>query len=149
MKSFWKWALGIVIAVAVTIAAVFGVRYLISNGYIRTPAGFAWHDRTGRGFDNQRGPKDFKGWNSRAMLHDRYHHFDRFSPMGRRSGFGLFGMTFMFIGGLFRLAFFGALLYGAYWLGKRNARVILDPVPLAPAEPVESPKSRTRKVAKS
>lgn len=148
MKTFWKWVLGIVIVVAVLVAAMFGVRYLVSRGYINMPAGFVLHDKANPGFDNQRGPAMFNdphgfyGWNAP-------HGFDGFrGPMTMRRGHG-FG-PFMFIGGLLRLIIFGALLYGAYWLGKRNARVVLDSAPIAPAiEPVEAPKPRTRKVAKS
>jgi hypothetical protein len=59
----------------------------------------------------------------------REHHglgFDRFpGPLMHGRGFGPWG-AFSFFGGLVKLAFFGALLYGAYWLGKRNARVVLD-----------------------
>jgi hypothetical protein len=147
MKSLWKWVLGIVIVVAVIVAAMFGVRYLVSKGYISLPAGLAWHDKANRGFDGQRGPEmfndphGFNGWNAPRG-------FDGFrGPMGRGRGFGHLGMAFMFIGGLFRLVVFGALLYGAYWLGKRNARVVLNSAPAI--EPAEAPKPRTRKVAKS
>jgi hypothetical protein len=59
-------------------------------------------------------PRDFDGGRHGPMM----------GPRGGR--FGLFG-PFLFLGWLARLAFFGALLYGAYWLGKRNARVVLDP----------------------
>jgi hypothetical protein len=34
-----------------------------------------------------------------------------------------------------KLAFFGALFYGAYWLGKRNARIVLSPTPKTPSIP--------------
>ena len=151
MKSLWKWVLGIAIAVAVIVAAVFGVRYLVSNGYVTMPAaGFVWQDKANREFDDQRGPEMFSNPHGFNDWHDP-RGFDGFrGPMGRGHGFGHFGTAFMFIGGLFRLIVFGAFLYGAYWLGKRNARLVLDRAPAAPAaEPAKAPKPRTRKLAKS
>lgn len=63
-----------------------------------------------------------RGWHDSPMM------------MGR-GGFSPFFGPFAVLGGLVKLAFFGALLYGAYWLGKRNARVVLDSPPAVPAEP--------------
>lgn len=124
MNRFWKWTLGIL-----------GI--LIVLAILAIP--FALHHRFGfsaaRGFDNWHGP----------MLRD--HHgfgFDRFhGPMMHGRGFG----HFFFLGGLVKLIFFGALLYGAYWLGRRNARVVLDPTtsPPAPAVEPESPPEPGRK----
>jgi len=106
---------------------------------------FALHHRfgfgTARGFDNWHGP----------MLRD--HHgfsFHRFhGPMMHGRGFGHWGGIFFLFGGLLKLALFSALLYGAYWLGKRNARVVLDPAtsPPAPAVEPEAPPKPGRKVA--
>lgn len=124
MKTYWKWILGILIALAVIVAIPLGMHILMNNGYIAAPAMYAWqHGPTGPafdmpyGFDGGDGPRGFenhRGW-------DRH---------GR--GFGFFG-PLMFLGGLLKLAIFFGLLYGAYWLGKRNARIVLDPVPTAPA----------------
>jgi hypothetical protein len=63
-----------------------------------------------------------------------YHGFERElrGPMGMRGDFGFFG-PFAFFGGLAKLIFFGALLYGAYWLGTRNARIVMNPAPVASA----------------
>lgn len=122
MKTYWKWILGILIVLAVLVAIPLGMRFLMNNGYI-SPAMYAWHQGpTGPafdkpfGFDGGDGPRGFdnhRGWD---------HH-------GR--GFGFFG-PFMFLGGLLKLAVFFGLLYGAYWLGRRNARLALDPAPVAP-----------------
>jgi hypothetical protein len=100
----------------------------------------------GRDFDGPRGSDD-NGNNGQGRGNGWGNGFN--GPKGdRRNGFGHFG-PLVFLGGLVRLAFFGALLYGAYWLGKRNARVTLDPAPVAPpVEPDATPK-RGRKVAKS
>jgi hypothetical protein len=153
MKTVWKWVLGILIVVLVIVAAMFGMRYLVSKGYITMPAGMAW--RMDRRFGDQKSfqefnnPHDGFGPGNGPMMNGRPD-FGGYGLMGRGRGFGHFGMAFMFIGGLFRLVVFGALLYGAYWLGKRNARVTLDPTPAAQVvEPVDAPKPRTRKVAKS
>ena len=126
MNRFWKWTLGIL-----------GI--LIVLAILTIP--FALHHRFGfsaaRGFDN---------WHS-PMLRD--HHgfgFDRFhSPMMHGSSFG----HFFFLGRFVKLIFFGVLLYRAYRLGKRNARVVFDPATSPPpprVEPERLPKPG-RKVA--
>jgi hypothetical protein len=148
MKTYWKLIIGVVIVLVVVVAAMFGMRYLVNNGTITLPANInAWHGpMMGRDFDGPRGFDDNgnngqgrgNGWGNgqKGPKGDRGKGFDHFGP-------------FEFLGGLARLAFFGALLYGAYWLGKRNARVTLDPAPAAPpVEPDATPK-RGRKVAKS
>ena len=144
MKTYWKWIIGVVIALAVIAAAMFGVRYLVSSGAITLPARVtAFHGPMirGQGFDG-------KGFQNGG---DREFNGQFGGPMrgNRGGGRGHFFGPFMFIGGLFRLAFFGALLYGAYWLGKRNARVVYDPAPVTPVtQPVdETPKRKPRKVA--
>ena len=140
MKTYWKWIIGIIIALAVIVAAMFGMRYLVSNGTITLPANLnAWRGpMMGRGFE---GPRAFDGRGFNGY---------RGGPMmgGRGIGFGHFG-PLIFLGGLLRLVFFGALLYGAYWLGRRNARIAIDSKTVAPAiEPDATPK-RGGKVAKS
>ena len=119
MNRFWKWTL-----------AILGI--LVVLAIVAIP--FAMHSVFGFGV-----ARGFDGWNGPMM---RDHHgfgFDRFhGPLMYGRGFGPWG-AFAFFGGLVKLAFFGALLYGAYWLGKRNARVVLDPStgPSAPAPTVE------------
>ena len=128
MKTYWKWILGILIALAVIVAIPLGMHYLINNGYIAAPAMYTWHHGpTGSAFDK---PNGFDGWDgTRGFDGQRgWNHHGR--------GFGFFG-PFVFFGGLLKLAIFGGLLYGAYWLGRRNARIALDP---APAAPVPAPK---------
>ena len=117
MNRFWKWTLGIL-----------GI--LIVLAILAIP--FALHHRFGfsaaRSFDNWHGPtlRDHHGFGF-----DRVH-----GPMRRGRVFG----HFFFLGGLVKLIFFSALLYGAYWLGKRNARVVFDPTTNPPA-PVSTDKS--------
>ena len=121
MNRFWKWTLGIL-----------GI--LIVLAILAIP--FALHHRFGfsaaRSFDNWHGPmlRDHHGFS----LH-RFH-----GPMMHGRGFGRWGGIFFLFGGFLKLAFFGTLLYGAYWLGKRNARVVLDPATRRPA-PVSTDKS--------
>jgi hypothetical protein len=141
MKTYWKWILGILIVLAVLIAIPLGMHFLINRGYIKPPMVFAFHQRpAGPNFDKQNGFNDWNGprgfgdnggWSNRGEGH-------------RGRGFGFFG-PLMFIGGLLKLAVFGGLLYGAYWLGKRNARITLD---AAPAALSPSPKRGTRAAKK-
>lgn len=136
MKNIWKWILGILVVLAI-VAVPFVLHYTL--GYNFGPGMM-------RNFNGQ-GPM-MNGWNGRAPGQE-FNGF-RGGPMmgGRRSGFGFFG-PLVFLGGLVRLAFFGFLLYGAYWLGKRNMRVVLSPAPPAPAAPAVEPDEnlgRERKV---
>ena len=141
MKNIWKWILGIVLVLAilaVPFALHYGLGYRLGFDHIRGPM---------MGGERVLGnplPRGFDDWHHGPMM------------MGR-GGFGLFG-PFLFLGGLVKLAFFGTLLYGAYWLGRRNARMTLDPStssgqrpapakPVPAVEPDAAPK-RGRKVAK-
>jgi len=121
MKTYWKWIFGLVIFLAVIAAIPLGMRYMIGNGYITGPSIYAWRQApTVTDFDR---PYKYDGWND---PHGFYSRNDR-DPHGR--GLGFFG-PFIFFGGLLKLVIFGGLLYGAYWLGRRNARIALDPVPV-------------------
>ncbi|MBI5298202.1 MAG: hypothetical protein HY869_22215 [Chloroflexi bacterium] len=112
MKSIWKWILAIVVVMlvlgAVGAAAFMWRSHAFAYADMRT-----WDAPMQRGND---------GWN------DDWHN----SPMMGRGSYTPFFGPFLFLGGLAKLAFFGALLYGAYWLGKRNARVVMDAAPSAP-----------------
>ena len=110
MNKTWKWILGIA-AVLVLVAALFAV-------------GFMWRSHMAGGWDEVR---SFDGQWSRPMMRDDWHpRSDWNRPMMRDRGFVPFGGFFLF-GGLVKFALFVGLLYGAYWLGRRNARVTLDP----------------------
>ena len=126
MNRFWKWTIGILgILIVLAILAI----------------SFALHNQLGfratRGFDRWHGP----------MMRD-HHEFglDRFhAPMMHRRGFGHWGGIFFLFGGLLKLAFFSAMLYGAYWLGKRNARVVLNPATSPPASvPMDESEARPK-----
>lgn len=110
MKNLWKWVLGIVL-VLIVVGAVVVIAFVWRNHAISVSSFRAMPFE--RRWDNPM-PRDFDGWRHNPMMR----------PRGDR--FGLFG-PFLFLGGLVKLAFFGALLYGAYWLGRRNARLVLSP----------------------
>jgi hypothetical protein len=128
MKKIWKWLLGILI-VLVVVGLLAGAALMVRNrmGVVAAnraaPSADGWNNSPMmRGNDGQnRGPmmRGNNGFNGSPM-------------MGGRGGFGFFG-PIVFLGGLLKLAFFGAVIYGAYWLGKRNARIAIDPRPAAPA----------------
>ena len=115
MKNAWIWILGIVLVLLLVSAPIL-MHFAFGTGFVR-------------GFD-ERGP-----------MMDRFGLGRGFAgPMGMhmRGGFGFFG-PFALLGGLVKLAFIGVLLYGAYWLGKRNARVTLDPAPVRVVPAAEPP----------
>ncbi len=106
MNNVWKWIFGLLIAlVVVTFFASLGFGWrMYSLGYPSLWAGRGWHLMPGW----HTWPYAGLGWRG-------------FLPLG---GF--------FLGGLVKLLLLAALLYGAYWLGQRNARLSSDPGPAAP-----------------
>jgi hypothetical protein len=133
MNKVWKWILGILLALVV-VAALAGLVLL----WMHHPALMAFGPRAMHPGPStvpfgSSGPRVFQG--------------DHGPQMHGRHFFPFFG-GLLLLAGLVKLAFFGALLYGAYWLGRRNARLVMDPsTPAAPAvKPDQAPKSG-RKVA--
>ena len=129
MSKTWKWILGIVLVLAL-VSAMFAI-------------GFMWqsHMSTGLGrtmpFEqNWNSPMQRGDWNQQNPGNQRNH------PMMNSRGFAPFG-GFAVLGGLVRLALFFGLLYGAYWLGRRNARITLDPKPVACVEASAAPKAES------
>lgn len=128
MNKTLKWILGIVL-VLVLVGAMFAV-------------GFAWRTHTvggwmmPYGYNNQDRPFD-RNWNGPMMGRGddgwRY-------PMMTNRGFLPFGGFFL-LGGLLKWILFFGLLYGAYWLGKRNARFTVDPRPASPVDAPAAPKT--------
>lgn len=114
MKSIWKWILGILAVVLVLGAVGFAAYMWTSHSGFMMARGWDGPMMRGGGWD--------RGWYDGPMMSGR----GGFSP--------LFGPLAL-LGGLVKLAFFGALLYGAYWLGKRNARVVMDAPPAASTKP--------------
>jgi hypothetical protein len=118
MNRFWKWTLGMlgILIVLAILAIPFALHYRF---------GFS----TARGFD---------GWHGSMMQNHHGFGFERsYGPMMFGRGFGIGRGVFFVFGGLLKLAFLAALLSGAYWLGKRNARLVLDPAASPPAPAVE------------
>lgn len=127
MKTISKWIPGIVV-VLLLLAVLAG-------------AGFMWRRYTLAAANPALSSQP--GWNVGPMMHG-YGDDRRAGPMMGGDGFHHTGRGFMpfggffFLGGLACLLFFGLLLYGAYWLGRRNARLVLDRRSDGPAEPVAS-----------
>jgi hypothetical protein len=128
MNKTLKWILGallVVIVLGALVAAGFMWRsHWTWGGYAGLPAQPGW----------QAGPMmggDWSRWHSGPMMHG-YGPDRNFGP-----GASPFNW-FFFLGGFLRLVVFGLLLYGAYWLGRRNARVVVDngkPVVNNPGDP--------------
>jgi hypothetical protein len=136
MSKTWKWILGILL-VLVLIGAMFTI-------------GLMWQTHQATGWNM---PLD-RDWNSpmqRQWNEQTPGQWDH--PMMNRRSFPPFGGFFL-LGGLVKLVLFFGVLYGAYWLGRRNARVTLDSKLAVPAEapvlpqvePAPAPRQRAKKV---
>lgn len=130
MSKTWKWILGI-LAVLLIVGVFFTIGYAWrTQNYGMTPYRMMpydqnWNGPMGRGND---------GW-SHPQMWDRSDGWSHPMMDGGR-GFIPFGGFFV-LGGILRFALFIGLLYGAYWLGRRNARIALDPsAGSGPAAPV-------------
>lgn len=123
MSKTWKWILGIVL-VLVLVGAMFAISYTWQTHVAGGWDGVRSFDRAwsrpmmGRGDD---------GWTNPPRMWERNDGWSH--PMYDR-GFVPFGGFFL-LGGLVKFALFVGLLYSAYWLGRRNARLTLDPAPAA------------------
>ena len=151
MSKTWKWILGILL-VLVLVGAMFAIGWMWQThraGGWAMPFDYAPPAETSqdRPFDRAwNSPMPRGQWNQ--QIPDRWNH-----PIMNTRSFAPFGGFFL-LGGLARLALFFGLLYGAYWLGRRNARIALDPVPVArvdaPAVPeadsAPAPRRRAKKV---
>lgn len=131
MSKTWKWILGIVL-VLVIIGAMFAIGYMWQT---RMTTGSA------RVFDRDLNMPMMRQW-------ERQDPGIRNHPMMGVRGFAPFGGFFL-LGGLVKWILFFGLLYGAYWLGRRNARLAIDPKPAArleePAPSVVDPEPDPRK----
>jgi hypothetical protein len=149
MRNIWTWVIGIVILLAL-IAIPFVLHYApgYNFGFGAPRTVYSWHAplQDGQrswepgpmwgGFDDQRAPlMGHRGWRAPLFGHHGFGYFPFFSP-------------FMFVIGLLKLIIFGFLLYGAYWLGRHNARIVMSPSPAA-SEPGELSGQRPRKSART
>ncbi|RJP52284.1 MAG: hypothetical protein C4583_06970 [Anaerolineaceae bacterium] len=133
MNKTLKWILGIVL-VLVLIGAMFAIGYAWrahALGDWMMPYGYSLD----RPFDREWNSPMQRNWDSR--MPDRWSH-----PMMTTRNFVPFGGFFL-LGGLMRFALFFGLLYGAYWLGRRNARITLDSQPSAPVDTTTPPEADT------
>jgi hypothetical protein len=134
MSKTWKWILGIVL-VMVLVGAMFAIGFMWqthrAGGWVM-PFDYAQDEPFEQNWNS---PMQRDNWNQRVPG-DQWNH-----PMMNTRGFTPFGGFFM-LGGLARLVLFFGLLYGAYWLGRRNARIAIDPKPAARIDapaPLKSP----------
>jgi len=135
MSKTWKWILGILVVVLL-VAVLFSVGFMWQNHRVvgwNMPFERSWDSPMPRQW-NQQVPGQ---WSHPMMMNQR-----GFSPFG----------GFFLLGGLLKFGVFIGLLYGAYWLGRRNARLAIDPQPAAPliepATPVVEAEPAPRKRAK-
>lgn len=124
MSKALKWFFGIAL-VLILMGAMFALGYAwqtrMAGGWDAAPFDRAWQHPMMRGDWDQRGP-----W--------KYPPMKKYAPYPMPVfGFVPFGGFFL-LGGLVKFALFAGLLYGAYWLGRRNARIALDPLPSAPVD---------------
>jgi hypothetical protein len=148
MRKVWKWILGIVLVLVIVVAVaalgfVWQSHRMAVTSYRDAPFG-----NEGYGPMMQRGNE---GWGQPSMtlapgasagVSDRYGGGGERSMMGGRDSHR-FGGGFSLFGGLVKLALFVGLLYLAYWLGRRNARIAFDPKPAAPAPVGPAPEAGT------
>ena len=132
MRTVWKWILGVLLV-------------LVVIGAFAAGAYFWWNRMEGVSYRNAPDVPFRQGWQGGPMM--RGDGFDRRDggPMMRGfRPFRPFGGIFAMGGGLLRLIVLGALLYGAYWLGRRNARVVMEPrQPQTPEPPPAPPENAT------
>lgn len=121
MSKTWKWILGITLGLVILAGVGFIVANFFGYGHISFWGGQPYYGHPmmdGYGFDN-RSPMD-GFWNFRHPM------------MGGR-GFGIFGLPFLFVGGLLRLLFPLAVLalvaYFSYQQGKRAGMAAAQSVP--------------------
>lgn len=127
MSNAWKWILGILLALVVIAAfGMFGFMWR-SHGFAVAPA---WNGP-------MMGPR-YDGWQMHPRMNPGFSNWGY--PM--MSGRGFFPLSGLFLfGGLLKWLLFFGLLYGAYWLGGRNARLAADPKPAAPVDASAPPKT--------
>lgn len=164
MSKFWKWFLGIVLGLALFASGVFvgsmmqahmafaGDSRMVIVG--DRPMGHAGEDEDGSVQIGPAGEMPEGGVVQFGVV-------ESYGPRGHghgfkgRDDFEHGGLLFL-VGGLLHLALFLGLIYGAYRLGRRNARIVLDPEPglptksvvafdAAPAKP--APKRSGKKIA--
>ncbi len=139
MNKTWKWILGIVL-ILVLVSAMFVIGYtwrthtlggwMMPYGY--TPPAGTSQDGP---FDREWNSPMPRQWNQQMPYSQNY-------PMMNTRNFTPF-VGFAVLGGLVRLALFFGLLYGAFWLGRRNARIAIDPAPAARVDASTAPEVET------
>src|ERR1700690_1812871 len=168
MKIVWKWILGIVI-VLVVVGLVVGVVFAFQRGMTRTPFAYRTPQQnppsspnTTRPQNNQSNPTTpnrpmpSRGYGFGPMMGRGFgygpvmgHGGYGYGSMMMHRGFSTFFFGFSMLFGLVKLALFGLLLYGAYWLGRRSVMPVAAPVAPAPVSDPDPAPQRGRKSTKS
>ena len=127
MSKTWKWILGILLVLVIVGAFV--------------AIGYAWQTHTFAMTSYRSMPFD-RNWNDSTLPENLRHPMLGVRGNGQypMRGFTPFGGFFL-LGGLAKLVIFFGLLYGAYWLGRRNARIALDPKPVTRVDASAAPKA--------
>ena len=146
MSKTWKWILGILLVVVIVAA-------FAAMGYAWRTRSFAMATYHSQTFErNWNGPmmgQAPNGWeHPRVMQRNDGWGYPMTHAPGAcagvyERGFSPMGGGFFMLGGLVKLALFFGLLYGAYWLGRRNARIIMDPKSGAPVAEVSAPEAES------
>ena len=137
MSKTWKWILGILLVVVI-------VGAFATMGYAWRTHSFAMASYRSMPFDrNWNGPmmgrgNDHWGQQQKWQRDNGWQH-----PMMDSRSFSPMSGGFFLVGGLVKLALFFGSLYGAYWLGRRNARIVLDPTPAATLADVSAPEAES------
>jgi hypothetical protein len=134
MSKIWKWILGILL-ILVIVAGVAALGFVWQSHRMAVTSYRPPFGRESNGPMMQRGND---GWGQPPMGR----HFDG-GPHSMMGGYPPFFGGLFLLGGLLKLAIFIGLLYGAYALGRRNARITLDPKPAAPVAEVPAPEAET------
>jgi hypothetical protein len=146
MSKTWKWILGIIL-VLVVLGALVAVGFAWRAHFDGATAEFPFEGREFGPMHRGNG-----GW-EQPMMQGNQHYRMPLAPCASAGeggrGFQSFGGGFFLLGGLVRLVFFGLLLYSAYWLGRRNARIALDPKPVARVEVSAAPEAAPEPVRRA
>ena len=137
MSKTWKWILGIFLVLLI-------VGAFAAMGYAWRTHSFAMTSYRSMPFDrNWNGPMMGQSPNGWEHPHVMQRNDGWGQPMMVERGFAPYHSGFSAFGGLVHVALFFGLLYGAYWLGRRNARIVLDPAPAAPVADVPAPEAES------
>ena len=167
MKKVWKWILGIVILLVVAglvLGAVFVWQHRPAFSMRSAPFAYRQYQQNAPNTqgntnpqNNQSNPNSPNGTTPNRPMMPGGFGYRRGPMMGRGFGYSpmmpgsfsplFFGFSMLF--GLVKLALFGLLLYGAYWLGRKSVTPVVAPMAPTPVSDPEPAPQRRRRIAKS